>query len=256
MQDTLADFYCESIFNSISKLSGYLDHSIDIMRILVIEDEIKLQKQISQQLEADGYMIDTCDNGEEGLYIASEYPLDAAIIDIGLPGLSGLEVIAALRKRGNLLPILILTARNSWQDKVKGLEMGADDYLTKPFQMEELQARLKALLRRATAIPGTTLKFGPITLDMTEQTVKLSDDIVDLTTFEYRLLEHLMRRQGEVISKQTLTDYLYPHDDNHDSNVLEVMIGRLRRKLDPDGRLNPIETLRGRGYRFAIKAVS
>ncbi|SFL89519.1 response regulator transcription factor [Nitrosomonas communis] len=226
------------------------------MRILLIEDEIKLQKQISQQLEADGYMVDTCDNGEEGLYIASEYPLDAAIIDIGLPGLSGLEVIATLRKRGSLLPILILTARNSWQDKVKGLEMGADDYLAKPFQMEELQARLKALLRRATAIPSTTLKSGPITLDTAEQTVKLGNDIVDLTTFEYRLLEHLMRHQGEVISKQTLTDYLYSHDDNHDSNVLEVMIGRLRRKLDPDGKLNPIETLRGRGYRFAIKSSS
>ncbi|MDV6343252.1 response regulator transcription factor [Nitrosomonas sp. Is37] len=226
------------------------------MRILVIEDETKLQKQISQQLEADGYMVDTCDNGEEGLYIASEYPLDAAIVDIGLPGLSGLEVIAALRKRGSLLPILILTARNSWQDKVKGLEMGADDYLAKPFQMEELQARLKALLRRATAIPSTTLKSGPITLNLTEQTVKLSDDLVDLTTFEYRLLEHFMRHQGEVISKQTLTDYLYSHDDNHDSNVLEVMIGRLRRKLDPDGKLNPIETLRGRGYRFAIKSSS
>jgi two-component system response regulator PhoP len=226
------------------------------MRILIIEDEIKLQKQISQQLEADGYMVDTCDNGEEGLYIASEYPLDAAIVDIGLPGLSGLEVIAALRKRGSLLPILILTARNSWQDKVKGLEMGADDYLAKPFQMEELQARLKALLRRATAIPSTTLKSGPVTLDTAEQTVKLGNDVVDLTTFEYRLLEHLMRHQGEVISKQTLTDYLYPHDDNHDSNVLEVMIGRLRRKLDPDGKLNPIETLRGRGYRFAIKSSS
>jgi two-component system response regulator PhoP len=226
------------------------------MRILLIEDEIKLQKQISQQLEADGYMVDTCDNGEEGLYIASEYPLDAAIVDIGLPGLSGLEVIAALRKRGSLLPILILTARNSWQDKVKGLEMGADDYLAKPFQMEELQARLKALLRRATAIPSTTLKSGPVTLDTAEQIVKLGNDVVDLTTFEYRLLEHLMRHQGEVISKQTLTDYLYPHDDNHDSNVLEVMIGRLRRKLDPDGKLNPIETLRGRGYRFAIKSSS
>ncbi|AKH39675.1 MULTISPECIES: response regulator transcription factor [Nitrosomonas] len=226
------------------------------MRILLIEDEIKLQKQISQQLEADGYMVDTCDNGEEGLYIASEYPLDAAIVDIGLPGLSGLEVIAALRKRGSLLPILILTARNSWQDKVKGLEMGADDYLAKPFQMEELQARLKALLRRATAIPSTTLKYGPVTLDTAEQTVKLGNDVVDLTTFEYRLLEHLMRHQGEVISKQTLTDYLYSHNDNHDSNVLEVMIGRLRRKLDPDGKLNPIETLRGRGYRFAIKSSS
>ena len=223
------------------------------MRILIIEDEIKLQRQIRQQLEADGYMVDTSDNGEEGLYFASEYPLDAAIVDIGLPGMSGLEVIAALRKRGSLLPILILTARNSWQDKVKGLEMGADDYLAKPFQMEELQARLRALLRRASAVPNTLLQAGPITLDMAEQTVKINEQAVELTTFEYRLLELLMRHHGEVISKQTLTDYLYPHDDNHDSNVLEVMIGRLRRKLDPDGKLNPIETLRGRGYRFAIK---
>ena len=226
------------------------------MRILIIEDEIKLQKQIRQQLEADGYMVDTSDNGEEGLYFASEYPLDAAIVDIGLPGMSGLEVIAALRKRGSLLPILILTARNSWQDKVKGLEMGADDYLAKPFQMEELQARLRALLRRASAVPNTLLQAGPITLDMAEQTVKVYEQAVELTTFEYRLLELLMRHHGEVISKQTLTDYLYPHDDNHDSNVLEVMIGRLRRKLDPDGKLNPIETLRGRGYRFAIKISS
>ena len=226
------------------------------MRILIIEDEIKLQRQIRQQLEADGYMVDTSDNGEEGLYFASEYPLDAAIVDIGLPGMSGLEVIAALRKRGSLLPILILTARNSWQDKVKGLEMGADDYLAKPFQMEELQARLRALLRRASAVPNTLLQAGPITLDMAEQTVKINEQAVELTTFEYRLLELLLRHHGEVISKQTLTDYLYPHDDNHDSNVLEVMIGRLRRKLDPDGELNPIETLRGRGYRFAIKTSS
>ncbi|MCW5600892.1 response regulator transcription factor [Nitrosomonas sp.] len=226
------------------------------MRILIIEDEIKLQRQIRQQLEADGYMVDTSDNGEEGLYFASEYPLDAAIVDIGLPGMSGLEVIAALRKRGSLLPILILTARNSWQDKVKGLEMGADDYLAKPFQMEELQARLRALLRRASAVPNTLLQAGPITLDMAEQTVKVYEQAVELTTFEYRLLELLMRHHGEVISKQTLTDYLYPHDDNHDSNVLEVMIGRLRRKLDPDGKLNPIETLRGRGYRFVIKTSS
>lgn len=226
------------------------------MRILIIEDEVKLQKQIRQQLEADGYMVDTCDDGEEGLYIASEYPLDAAIIDIGLPGLSGLEVTAALRKRGSLLPILILTARDSWQDKVSGLEMGADDYLAKPFQMEELKARLRALLRRASAIPNTLLIAGPIMLNMAEQTVKINDQPVELTTFEYRLLEHLLRHQGEVLSKQTLTDYLYPHDDNRDSNVLEVMIGRLRRKLDPDGNLNPIETLRGRGYRFSIKASS
>jgi two-component system response regulator PhoP len=222
------------------------------MRILVIEDEFRLQNQIHQQLEAAGYMVDTCSNGDEGLFLATEYPLDAAIIDIGLPGKSGLEIIKALRERGSLLPILILTARSSWQDKVQGLEMGADDYLTKPFQMEELQARVKALLRRATGIPQTLMKCGPVTLDVTAQSVSVNGANIELTSFEYRLLEELVRHHGEVLSKHTLADYLYPHDEDRDSNVLEVMIGRLRRKLDPDGTLNPIETMRGRGYRFTL----
>ena len=223
------------------------------MRILVIEDEIKLQNQIRQKLEAAGCMVDTCGDGEEGLFFATEYPLDAAIIDIGLPGKSGLEIIKALRERGSLLPILILTARSSWQDKVQGLEMGADDYLTKPFQMEELQARVKALLRRATGIPQTLLKCGPITMDVSSQSVTLSGETIELTSFEYRLLEELIRHHGEILSKQILTDYLYPHDEDRDSNVLEVMVGRLRRKLDPNGTLNPIETMRGRGYRFTLE---
>lgn len=222
------------------------------MRILLVEDETRLQMQIRQQLENDGYMVDTCSNGEDGLYLASEYPVDAAIIDIGLPGISGLEVIKTLREQGSLLPILILTARDSWQDKVKGLEMGADDYLAKPFQMEELKARIKALLRRATGAPNTVLKFGPITLDINSQSVCIKENKIDLTTFEYRLLELLARHPGEVLSKRVLTDYLYPHDEDRDSNVLEVMVGRLRRKLDPDGKLSPIETLRGRGYRFTL----
>ncbi len=222
------------------------------MRILVIEDEIKLQSQIRQQLEAQGYMVDTCSDGNEGLFFATEYPLDAAIIDIGLPGKSGLEIIKSLRSKGSLLPILILTARSSWQDKVQGLEMGADDYLTKPFQMEELQARVKALLRRSTGIPQTILKCGPIELDVTSQSVSINAKGIELTTFEYRLLEELVRHHGEVLSKHTLADYLYPHDEDRDSNVLEVMVGRLRRKLDPEGTLNPIETIRGRGYRFTL----
>lgn len=222
------------------------------MRILVIEDEIKLQNQIRQQLESVGYMVDTCSDGEEGLFFATEYPLDAAIIDIGLPGKSGLEIIKALREQGSLLPILILTARSGWQDKVQGLEMGADDYLTKPFQMEELQARVKALLRRATGIPQTLLKCGPITLDVTTQSVTVHGETIELTSFEYRLLEELVRHHGEILSKHTLADYLYPHDEDRDSNVLEVMVGRLRRKLDPQGTLNPIETMRGRGYRFTL----
>ncbi len=222
------------------------------MRILLIEDETKLQTQIQQQLEADGYMVDTCSNGEEGLFCASEYPLDAAIIDIGLPGMSGLEVIKKLRGQGSLLPILILTARDSWQDKVNGLETGADDYLAKPFQMEELKARVKALLRRATGAPSTLLTYGAITLDLNAQSVSVHENKIELTSFEYRLIEQLARHQGKVLSKQALTDYLYPHDEDRDSNVLEVMVGRLRRKLDPDGTLQPIETLRGRGYRFTL----
>jgi len=222
------------------------------MRILVIEDEVKLQNQIRQKLESVGYMVDTCGDGEEGLFFANEYPLDAAIIDIGLPGKSGLEIIKALRERGSLLPILILTARSSWQDKVQGLETGADDYLTKPFQMEELQARVKALLRRSTGIPHTLLECGPIAMDVVTQSVTVQGEPVELTSFEYRLLEELVRHHGEILSKHTLADYLYPHDEDRDSNVLEVMVGRLRRKLDPDGTLNPIETMRGRGYRFTL----
>lgn len=222
------------------------------MRILVIEDELKLQTQIRQKLESEGYMVDTCSDGKEGLFIANEYPLDAAIVDIGLPGMSGLDVIKTLRNQNSLLPILILTARDSWQDKVKGLEIGADDYLTKPFQIEELLARIKALLRRSTGITGSLLKCGPIAVNVTTQTVTVEDRQIDLTSFEYRLLEHLIRHQGEVLSKRVLTDYLYPHDEDRESNVLEVMVGRLRRKLDPTGHLNPIETLRGRGYRFSI----
>ena len=223
------------------------------MRILVIEDEIKLQNQIRQQLESLGYMVDTCSDGDEGLFFANEYPLDAAIVDIGLPGKSGLEIVKAFREQGSLLPILILTARSSWQDKVTGLEMGADDYLTKPFQMEELQARVKALLRRSTGIPQTLLKCGPIALDVSAQSVTVDGEVIELTSFEYRLLEELIRHHGEILSKQILTDYLYPHDEDRDSNVLEVMVGRLRRKLDPNGTLNPIETMRGRGYRFTLE---
>ncbi|CAD85320.1 MULTISPECIES: response regulator transcription factor [Nitrosomonas] len=226
------------------------------MRILVIEDEFRLQNQIRRQLEAAGYMVDTSSSGDEGLFLATEYRPDAAIIDIGLPGKSGLEIIKALRERGSLLPILILTARSSWQDKVQGLEMGADDYLTKPFQMEELQARVRALLRRAVGIPQTLLKCGPIAVDVTAQSVSVDGANIELTSFEYRLLEELVCHRGEILSKESLADALYPHNEDRDSNVLEVMIGRLRRKLDPEGTLKPIETMRGRGYRFTLECNS
>lgn len=222
------------------------------MRILVIEDEAQLRTQVQQQLQADGYTVDVSGDGKEGLYQASEYPLDAAIIDLGLPGLSGIEVIKQLRAQGKNLPILILTARGSWQDKVQGLEAGADDYLVKPFQMEELQARIKALLRRALGTPNQHLQCGPITLDLNAQSVSLHGNKIELTSFEYRLLAYLMKQRGAVVAKSELADYLYPHDQDCDSNVLEVLVGRLRRKLDPDGSLLPIETLRGRGYRFNL----
>ena len=222
------------------------------MRILVIEDEVDLQADIRQRLESEGYIVDTSGEGNEGLFFATEYPLDAAIIDIGLPGISGIEIIQSLRDQGHTLPVLILTARSRWQEKVEGLEAGADDYLVKPFQMEELLARLKALLRRATGTPTTELRCGAVALNLGTQQVLLNDHVLDVTAFEYRMLEYLMRHSREAVSKAKLADYLYPHDDDRDSNVIEVLIGRLRKKLDPDGSLRPIETLRNRGYRFTL----
>ena len=222
------------------------------MRVLVIEDEVDLQADIRQRLETEGYIVDTSGEGNEGLFFATEYPLDAAIIDIGLPGISGIEIIQRLREQGHTLPVLILTARSRWQQKVEGLEAGADDYLVKPFQMEELLARLKALLRRATGTPTTELRCGAVELNLGTQQVLLNGDVLDATAFEYRMLEYLVRHSSEAVSKSKLADYLYPHDDDRDSNVIEVIIGRLRKKLDPDGSLQPIETLRNRGYRFTL----
>lgn len=222
------------------------------MRILIIEDENDIRLQVAQQLRQLDYMVDETGEGEEGLFFAEEYPVDLAIVDLGLPGMSGIDVIQKLRSAGKTLPILILTARDRWQDKVNGLEAGADDYLVKPFQMEELLARVKALLRRASGATQETITCGPIMLELESQHVTLRGQAVDLTTFEYRLLEYLMRNHNKVISKDNLNDYLYPHDEDRDSNVIEVIMGRVRRKLDPDNSLKPIETLRGRGYRFTL----
>ncbi len=224
----------------------------DDMRVLVIEDETDLRNDIKTQLETEGYIVDTSGDGNEGFFFATEYPIDAAIIDIGLPGMSGIEIIQQLRQQGHTLPVLILTARSRWQEKVEGLEAGADDYLVKPFQMEELLARLKALLRRASGAPSSELSCGYVSLNTSTQQVKVNDSPIDVTAFEYRMLEYLMRHHNEAVSKARLADYLYPHDDDRDSNVIEVLIGRLRKKLDPDGSHKPIETLRGRGYRFTL----
>jgi len=222
------------------------------MRLLVVEDEPDLRRQLEAALTAQGYAVDASGDGKEALYLATEYPFDAAVVDLGLPGMSGLDIIRRLRADGSRLPVLILTARDRWQDKVQGLEAGGDDYLAKPFQMEELLARLKALLRRAAGAARDQLRCGPIALDSAAQRVSVRNGEVELTSFEYRLLEHLMRERPRVLSKDELAAHLYPHDEERDSNVIEVLIARLRRKLDPDGSLQPLETLRGRGYRFTL----
>jgi two-component system response regulator PhoP len=223
------------------------------MRLLVIEDDEALRESLCRQLADNGFGIEQAADGREGLYFAMEYPIDLAIVDLGLPEMSGLDVIRELREKGKTYPILILTARDRWQDKVDGLDAGADDYVVKPFQFEEVSARVNALLRRSGGWASSVLSAGPVTLDTARQELKVHDEPVELTSYEYRIIEHLMMRAGEVISKTELTDRLYDQDFERDSNVIEVFIGRLRKKMDPDNSLTPIETLRGRGYRFALE---
>jgi two-component system, OmpR family, response regulator PhoP len=222
------------------------------VRALVVEDEAAIREALQRDLVAAGFTVDVAVDGEEGLYAGLEYPVDIAVIDLGLPKLSGLEVIRKLRAADKRFPVLVLTARDRWQDKVEGLDAGADDYVAKPFHFPEVLARLQALLRRSGGWASSTLTCGPVVLDTRAQTVTVEGKPVDLTTFEYRILEHLMLKAGDVISKTDLTEQLYEQDFERDSNVIEVFIGRLRRKLDPEDRIKPIETLRGRGYRFAL----
>ncbi len=224
------------------------------MRLLLVEDEAGLRDQLASRLQEAGYSVSSAADGEEGLYLASEYPFDAAIIDLGLPRLPGIEVIKRIRADGTPFPILILTARGRWQDKVEGLEAGADDYLVKPFQYEELEARVHALLRRAAGWASSTLAFGPLVLDTRGKRVTVDGNAVDLTAYEYNVLEYLALHAGKAISKSELTEHIYDQDFDRDSNVIEVFVGRLRRKLDPEGSLAPIETVRGQGYRFALTA--
>ncbi|MGD8567075.1 MAG: response regulator transcription factor [Gammaproteobacteria bacterium] len=223
------------------------------MRVLVVEDETALRNQLMERLKEEGYAVDVAADGDEGLYIGREYPIDVAVIDLGLPGISGIELIKRLRNEDKTFPILILTARSRWQDKVEGLEAGGDDYLVKPFHVEELLARLKALMRRAAGWTQSEITCGPVTLNQSSQQVTVNSEPLELTAFEYKVLEYLMLHSGEVVSKATLTDHIYDQDFDRDSNVIEVFVGRLRKKLDPDDTLKPIETLRGRGYRFALK---
>ena len=222
------------------------------MRALVVEDEAALREALHRDLVAAGFTVDLAVDGEEGLFAGMRISDRRGDHRPGLPKLPGLELIRRLRAKDRRFPILILTARDRWQDKVEGLDAGADDYVAKPFHFAEVLARLQALLRRSGGWATASLSCGPIVLDTRSQTVTVSGTPLELTTFEYRILEHLMLKAGEVISKTDLTEQLYEQDFERDSNVIEVFIGRLRRKLDPDDRIKPIETLRGRGYRFAL----
>ena len=220
------------------------------MRVLVIEDHDILREQLVERLRAEGYAVDATGSGQEGEYLGLEYPIDAAIVDLGLPDQSGSAVIESWRKQQKDFPVLILTARGRWEDKVAGLEIGADDYLVKPFHNEELMARLRALLRRALGWSQSEIQCGPINMDLGSKRVMVDGLELDLTALEFKVLEYLMLRADNVVSKSELTEHLYEDDAERDSNVLEVIIGRLRKKLDPERELNPIETIRGQGYRF------
>jgi len=220
--------------------------------LLVVEDEDLLRARLVKALEDSGYVVDSASNGKTGLFQAGEYDYDAAIIDLGLPELDGIALIRAVRAKGRVFPILILTARDNWTDKVAGLDAGADDYVVKPFQIEEIKARLNALLRRAAGFAKPTLDFAGISLDTTARRLTVNGSEVELTAYEYKVLEYLMLHPGKVISKTELTEHLYDQDHDRDSNVLEVFIRRLRQKLDPDESLKPIDTIRGQGYRFNV----
>ncbi|WP_153010642.1 winged helix-turn-helix domain-containing protein [Pseudomonas sp. ADP] len=202
------------------------------------------------RLGEQGHVVDAVGNAEEALYRAHEYHHDLAIIDLGLPGMSGLDLIREFRSQGKAFPILILTARGNWQDKVEGLAAGADDYVVKPFQFEELEARLNALLRRSSGFVQATIEAGPLLLDLNRKQATVAGETLGLTAFEYRILEYLMRHHQQVVSKERLIEQLYPDDDERDPNVIEVLVGRLRRKLESHEGFRPIDTVRGQGYLF------
>lgn len=220
------------------------------MRVLVVEDDIELNALLKQMVEDQGYACDTASDGEDGLFCAMEYPVDVAIIDLGLPKIDGVELIQRLRQAQKTFPILILTARDRWQDKVNGLEAGADDYLTKPFHNEELIARLNALLRRSVGQASTLLTIGVIELDTAAKTLTVAGQLISLTSYEYRVLECLMYNAGKVLSKTYLTEHVYDEEIENDSNVMEVFVGRLRKKIKPHYEGELIATIRGQGYRF------
>ncbi|WMR31105.1 response regulator, partial [Metapseudomonas otitidis] len=212
--------------------------------------EALLRHHLYTRLGEQGHVVDAVADAEEALYRAEEYHHDLAVVDLGLPGMSGLDLIRQLRSRDKTFPILILTARGNWQDKVEGLAAGADDYVVKPFQFEELEARLNALLRRSSGFVQSTIEAGPLVLDLNRKQALMNGESLGLTAFEYRILEYLMRHHQQVVAKERLMEQLYPDDDERDPNVIEVLVGRLRRKLEGNNGFRPIDTVRGQGYLF------
>lgn len=216
------------------------------MRILLVEDDARVALQMTETLRGAGYVVESADHGEEAQFLGETEDYDAVILDLGLPGVDGLTVLQNWRNSGRTAPVLILTARDTWRDKVTGLRAGADDYLAKPFELEEMLARVEALIRRATGHASPVLDCGPVRLDTATSRVTHDGVPVTLTALEYRTLSYLMHHLGRVLSKTELTDHIYGQDFDRDSNVIEVLINRLRSKLGRD----LIETRRGQGYRM------
>jgi len=214
------------------------------MRILVVEDDTNLNRQIKEALVDSGYAVDVALDGEEGHYLGDTEPYDAVILDIGLPQMDGLSVLEQWRRDGKTIPVLLLTARDRWSDKVQGIDAGADDYVAKPFHMEELLARLRALVRRAAGHASNEITAGPVRLDVRSGKVTVDGQAIKLTSHELRLLSYLMHHKGKVISRTELTEHLYDQDFDRDSNTIEVFVGRLRKKLPEE----VIQTVRGLGY--------
>ncbi|ARD21962.1 MULTISPECIES: response regulator [Shewanella] len=221
------------------------------MRILVIEDDPILSHHLNVQLSELGNQVQVALTAKEGFYQATNYPIDIAIVDLGLPDKDGMTLISDIRNADVKAPILILTARVNWQDKVEGLNAGADDYLVKPFQKEELVARLDALVRRSAGFVKPTISSGPLQLDLAAKQVTLNAEVMEVTAFEYLILEYLMRHCHEVVAKQRLLDVVYG-DKEGDPNTIEVMVSRIRKKLNKGGMDNPIATIRGQGYKFNL----
>lgn len=217
------------------------------MRILVVEDDPDLSRQLKQALGDAGYAVDHAPDGEEGLYLGENEPYDAVVLDLGLPQIDGVSVLEQWRRAGVATPVLILTARGAWSEKVAGFDAGADDYLTKPFHTEELLARLRALVRRAAGHSSPALSCGGLRLDPRAARASVNGEPLRLTSLEYRMLHYLMMHQGRVIGRSELVEHLYDQDFDRDSNTIEVFVGRLRKKIGQDR----IETVRGLGYRLA-----